>query len=118
MGFLKRADRRRYGALWSELENNYTRGLDQFPADMTGMYHLLLSYQPAPTGRQETTATEMHPMKKPPPCPSYRTATLLPARTARNIAASNVSIVTSLAIMPVLVPETSPSQLKAPRCCR
>jgi hypothetical protein len=49
MGFLKRADRRRYGALWSELENNYTRGLDQFPADVTGMYHLLLSYQPAPT---------------------------------------------------------------------
>jgi hypothetical protein len=49
MGFLKRADQRRYGALWSELENNYTRGLDQFPADVTGMYHLLLSYQPAPT---------------------------------------------------------------------
>jgi hypothetical protein len=24
MGFLKRADQRRYGAIWSKLENNYT----------------------------------------------------------------------------------------------
>jgi hypothetical protein len=48
MGFLKRADRRRYGGLWSELENNFTRGQDQYPADLTNAYNMLLNYQPAP----------------------------------------------------------------------
>jgi hypothetical protein len=33
--FLKRANQRLYGGLWSELENNYTRGQDQYPVDLT-----------------------------------------------------------------------------------
>ena len=39
---LKRAFRKRYVALWSELENNFTRGQDQYPADIT------LNYKPPP----------------------------------------------------------------------
>jgi hypothetical protein len=39
MGFMKRADRKRYGGLWSELENNYTRGQDHYPADLTNAYN-------------------------------------------------------------------------------
>ena len=52
IAFLKRADQRRYGGLWSELENNYTRGQDQYPPDLTNAYNLLLNYRPAPAQRQ------------------------------------------------------------------
>jgi hypothetical protein len=45
IGFLKRADRKRYGGLWSELENLFTRGEDQYPTDLTGAYNLLLNYK-------------------------------------------------------------------------
>ena len=47
--FLKRADRKKYGGLWSDLENNFTRGVDHYPADLTGAYNLLLNYKPPPT---------------------------------------------------------------------
>jgi hypothetical protein len=46
IGFLKRADRKRYGGLWSDLENQYTRGTDDYPLDLTGAYNLLLNYKP------------------------------------------------------------------------
>jgi hypothetical protein len=51
IGFLKRADKRRYGGLWSELENNFTRGLDHYPPDLTNAYNLLLNYKAAPVAR-------------------------------------------------------------------
>jgi hypothetical protein len=35
IGILKRADRKRYGGLWSDLENTYTRGQDHYPTDLT-----------------------------------------------------------------------------------
>lgn len=38
--FLKRSDRRAYGYFWTELENQYTRGNDQYPLDMTAAYNL------------------------------------------------------------------------------
>jgi hypothetical protein len=43
IAFLKRADRKRYGGLWSELENNYTRGQDHYPDDLTGAYTIYSS---------------------------------------------------------------------------
>jgi hypothetical protein len=43
ISFLKRADRKRYGNLWIELENNFTRSLDHYPSDLTGAYGLLLN---------------------------------------------------------------------------
>jgi hypothetical protein len=46
IGFLKRADRRRYAGLWSDLENLFTRGIDQYPTDRTSAYNLLLNYKP------------------------------------------------------------------------
>jgi hypothetical protein len=49
--FLKRAESRRYGGLWSELENNLSRGQDQYPADLTSAYNLLLNYKAAPVQR-------------------------------------------------------------------
>jgi hypothetical protein len=52
--FLKRADRKRYGGLWSELENSFTRGNDHYPSDLTGAYNLLLNYKAPPThGRHD-----------------------------------------------------------------
>ena len=46
VAFLKRADRRAYGKLWTELENQYTRGNgDQYPLDLTAAYNLLLNYK-------------------------------------------------------------------------
>jgi hypothetical protein len=46
IGFLKRADRKRYGGLWSNLEKQYNRGTDDYPSDLTGTYNLLLNYKP------------------------------------------------------------------------
>jgi hypothetical protein len=63
MAFLKRANRRPYGALWSELENIFSRGLDQFPMDLTSAHSLLLNYKAPPItraphhGRSEEDAT-------------------------------------------------------------
>jgi hypothetical protein len=48
IGFLKRANKRRYGDLWTELENNFMRGQDPYPPDLTNTYNLLLNYKAAP----------------------------------------------------------------------
>lgn len=54
MAFLKRADRRRFGTLWTDLENNFSRGLDQYPADLTEAYGLLVSFRPTYSSRVQT----------------------------------------------------------------
>jgi hypothetical protein len=51
VGFLKRADRKRYGGLWSDLENLYTRGQDHYPTDLTSTYNMLLNYKAPPTAQ-------------------------------------------------------------------
>jgi hypothetical protein len=58
IGFLKRADRKRYGGLWGELKNNYTRGQAHCPNDLMGAYNLLLHYKPPPP--QQQTQREKH----------------------------------------------------------
>ena len=35
LAFLKQADRRRFGTLWADLENQFSRGNDQYPIDLT-----------------------------------------------------------------------------------
>jgi hypothetical protein len=45
IAFLKRADQRRFGTLWTDLENQYTRGNDQYPTDLTAAYSLLVNYK-------------------------------------------------------------------------
>ncbi len=53
IGFLQQADQRRYGGLWSELENNFTRGRDHYPQALTNAYNLLLNYKAAPLPPQK-----------------------------------------------------------------
>jgi hypothetical protein len=43
--FLKGADRRRYGSLWTDLENQFSRGVNQYPNDLVAAYNLLLSHK-------------------------------------------------------------------------
>jgi len=52
IGFLKRANRKRFGGLWSDLENLFTRGQDDYPSDLTGAYNLLLNYKAPPSSYQ------------------------------------------------------------------
>ena len=55
--FLRRADKRRFGGLIDDLENQYSRGNDQYPKDLTDAYHLLNSYvSTVANGRQNTTS--------------------------------------------------------------
>jgi hypothetical protein len=61
ISFLKRADKRRYGGLWIELENQFTRGLDHYPSDLTAAFNLLLNYKAVstgPPGRRDPTNDE------------------------------------------------------------
>ena len=51
VNFLKRADKGRYGGLWTELENDYSRGQNHYPTDLTNAYNLLLNYKAAPVPR-------------------------------------------------------------------
>jgi Reverse transcriptase (RNA-dependent DNA polymerase) len=44
--FLNRSDRRRYGTLWADLENQFARGNNQYPTDLTEAYSLLVNYKP------------------------------------------------------------------------
>ena len=44
ISFLKRADPARYASLWTDLQNQYSRGNDQYPKNLTGAYELLLTH--------------------------------------------------------------------------
>ena len=45
IAFLKRSYKPKYGALVTDLENQYTRGTDQYPNDLTSAYNMLLNYR-------------------------------------------------------------------------
>ena len=45
IAFLKRANRKYYGSLQSDLENQYSRGNDQYPTDLTASCNLLVNYR-------------------------------------------------------------------------
>jgi hypothetical protein len=53
LAFLKGADRKLYGTLWIELENQFTRQHDQYPHDLTAAYNLLLNYKPTTRARYD-----------------------------------------------------------------
>ena len=53
LSFLKGADRRRFGSLWTDLENQFSRNNDQYPSDLTEAYSMLVSYKA--TRNQEHT---------------------------------------------------------------
>jgi hypothetical protein len=63
MAFLKRADRRRYGALWSELENNFSRGNDQYPSLPAHIASSSATARPPPRANRETNNNNNSPSK-------------------------------------------------------
>jgi hypothetical protein len=52
LAVLKRADLRCFGTLWANLENQFSRGNDQYPIGLTAAYNLLVNFQPPK--REET----------------------------------------------------------------
>jgi len=46
LAFLKRANPRRFGTLWADLENQFSRGNDQYPTNLTAAYSLLVNFKP------------------------------------------------------------------------
>jgi hypothetical protein len=44
--FLNRSDQRHYGTLWADLANQFARGNNQYPTDLTEAYSLLVNYEP------------------------------------------------------------------------
>jgi len=46
LAFLKRANRRCFGALWADLENQFSRGNDQYPNGLAAAYSLLVNFKP------------------------------------------------------------------------
>ena len=55
IAFLQQSDKRRYGKLTEELENDFTKGNDNYPRDVTKSYQLLNDYKDA-GGRREAQA--------------------------------------------------------------
>jgi hypothetical protein len=53
MAVLRGADPRRFAALWSDLANQQTRALDQYPTDLTSAYSLLVNFHGPNSGRQQ-----------------------------------------------------------------
>ena len=51
IAFLKRADKGRYGQLITDLENQFTRGTDQYPMSVTETFNLLVNYKKPMTVR-------------------------------------------------------------------
>jgi hypothetical protein len=54
MAFLRNSDQRRFASLWSDLANQKARGLDQYPADLTSAYSMLVNYHSPPTNHRGT----------------------------------------------------------------
>jgi hypothetical protein len=46
LAFLKCADRRCFGTLWADLENQFSRGNDQYPTNLTASYSLFVNFKP------------------------------------------------------------------------
>ena len=46
LAFLKPADRCCVGTLWADLENQFSRGNNQYPTDLTAAYSLLVNFKP------------------------------------------------------------------------
>jgi hypothetical protein len=58
IAFLKNADPTRYSGLLRDLENQYSRGLDHYPADVVASYNLLTNYKAPPRQHQPRPPTQ------------------------------------------------------------
>jgi hypothetical protein len=54
MLFMRAANPRRFGALMADLKNFYGRGRDQWPADLTEAYSMLVDYEPPLSAHAQT----------------------------------------------------------------
>jgi Reverse transcriptase (RNA-dependent DNA polymerase)/Zinc knuckle len=89
LAFLKRADPVRFGLLWIELENNYTRGKDEYPGDLTEAYNMLVYYKkPIAVAASSSAGT---PRDRPRPSTTPAVVSATPPAT-RPAAASTDSI--------------------------
>ena len=43
--FIGKVDQRHYGMLINDIQNNHTRGTDQYPRTITAVYDLMVNYQ-------------------------------------------------------------------------
>ena len=58
VSFLKRTYTYRYRSLWPESKNQYTRGTDQYPKDVTAAYNILLNYMKQYVGNNQKRPTD------------------------------------------------------------
>ena len=65
ISFIRRADRGRYGALWLDLQNQYSRGHDQYPTDLTNAYELLLNFLPPESNHLKNITNRPHHRSQP-----------------------------------------------------
>jgi hypothetical protein len=81
MAFLINADHARYGKLLADLHNQYSRGNNQFPQNLTSAYSMMNLYRPPIAVRPTSTTT--------PSTVSTNTASTTPLSNSSNI--SNTS---------------------------
>ena len=67
--FIAQADKRRYGKLQEELENDFTKGNDNYPTDLVKAYHMLSEYKhyvpkPTPIDTNEVAFVQTEKEKK------------------------------------------------------
>jgi hypothetical protein len=68
MLFIQAADPRRFGAHIADLTNNYSRGKNEWPADLTKAYSMLVHYVAPPSGRGQNQQSQNQEQQ--PPVPS------------------------------------------------
>ena len=77
MDFLNGADRRRFGTLWADLENQFGRNNNQYPVDLTEAYSMLVNYKPPfPTRSKEQHGRTPNTAEKTPEAPPDSGTTL------------------------------------------
>ena len=65
MVLLKNADTRRFGVLLVDLENNFSRRVDQYPKDMTEAYNLLIKHKLPPDNNNKSRRNRRRERRRP-----------------------------------------------------
>ena len=58
ISFLMKSDKKRYGSLLVDVENEYTRGIDSYPKTLSKAYDMLVNYRSAQPHRGTTSIQE------------------------------------------------------------
>ena len=65
MVVLKNTDTRRFGVLLVDLENNFSRRVDQYPKDITEAYNLLVQHKPPPDNNNKSRRNRRRERRRP-----------------------------------------------------